>query len=228
MITIKNASVRNALKIIIPFALIPAIIIMGVYVFKENSYMFISVGVIILSLILFISGFEKKKTGTRRLIIVAVMTALSVVGRFIPVFKPVTALTVITAVYIGGEAGFLVGTMSALISNFWFGQGPWTPFQMFAWGMIGLVGGLLSKYLKKSKVALITYGVAAGIVYSFIMDFWALIWNNEIISIEAYLASLLTAIPYTVIYAISNMLFFALLAKPFGEKLERVKLKYGV
>ncbi len=228
MITIKNASVRNALKIIIPFALIPAIIIMGVYVFKENSYMFISVGVIILSLILFISGFEKKKTGTRRLIIVAVMTALSVVGRFIPVFKPVTALTVITAVYIGGEAGFLVGTMSALISNFWFGQGPWTPFQMFAWGMIGLVGGLLSKYLKKSKAALITYGVAAGIVYSFIMDFWALIWNNEIISIEAYLASLLTAIPYTVIYAISNMLFFALLAKPFGEKLERVKLKYGV
>ncbi len=145
MITIKNASVRNALRIIIPFALIPAIIIMGVYVFKENSYMFISVGVIILSLILFISGFEKKKTGTRRLIIVAVMTALSVVGRFIPVFKPVTALTVITAVYIGGEAGFLVGTMSALISNFWFGQGPWTPFQMFAWGMIGLVGGLLSK-----------------------------------------------------------------------------------
>ena len=228
MITIKKASVRNALKIIIPFALIPAIIIMGVYVFKENSYMFISVGVIILSLILFISGFEKKKTGTRRLIIVAVMTALSVVGRFIPVFKPVTALTVITAVYIGGEAGFLVGTMSALISNFWFGQGPWTPFQMFAWGMIGLVGGLLSKYLKKSKAALITYGVAAGIVYSFIMDFWALIWNNEIISIEAYLASLLTAIPYTVIYAISNMLFFALLAKPFGEKLERVKLKYGV
>jgi energy-coupling factor transport system substrate-specific component len=228
MITIKNASVRNALRIIIPFALIPAIIIMGVYVFKENSYMFISVGVIILSLILFISGFEKKKTGTRRLIIVAVMTALSVVGRFIPVFKPVTALTVITAVYIGGEAGFLVGTMSALISNFWFGQGPWTPFQMFAWGMIGLVGGLLSKYLKKSKAALITYGVAAGIVYSFIMDFWAIIWNNEIISIEAYLASLLTAIPYTVIYAISNMLFFALLAKPFGEKLERVKLKYGV
>lgn len=228
MITIKKASVRNALKIIIPFALIPAIIIMGVYVFKENSYMFISVGVIILSLILFISGFEKKKTGTRRLIIVAVMTALSVVGRFIPVFKPVTALTVITAVYIGGEAGFLVGTMSALISNFWFGQGPWTPFQMFAWGMIGLVGGLLSKYLKKSKAALITYGVAAGIVYSFIMDFWALIWNNEIISIEAYLASLLTAIPYTVIYAISNMLFFSLLAKPFGEKLERVKLKYGV
>ncbi|MBQ6052901.1 MAG: ECF transporter S component [Clostridia bacterium] len=228
MITIKNASVRKVLKIIIPFLLVPAVIVTGVYVFKENSYMFISVAVIMLSMLLFVSGFEKKKTGTRRLIIVAIMTALSVVGRFIPIFKPVTALTVITAVYIGGEAGFLVGSLSALISNFWFGQGPWTPFQMFAWGMIGLVGGLLSKFLKKSHAALITYGVLAGIVYSFIMDFWALIWNNEIISFEAYLASLVTAIPYTAVYAVSNMLFFALLAKPFGEKLERVKLKYGV
>ena len=141
MITIKNASVRKVLKIIIPFLLVPAVIVTGVYVFKENSYMFISVAVIMLSMLLFVSGFEKKKTGTRRLIIVAIMTALSVVGRFIPIFKPVTALTVITAVYIGGEAGFLVGSLSALISNFWFGQGPWTPFQMFAWGMIGLVGG---------------------------------------------------------------------------------------
>jgi energy-coupling factor transport system substrate-specific component len=228
MITIKNASLRKVLRIAIPFALVPAVIVAGVYLFKENSYMLISVAVIILSLLLFISGFEKKKTGTRRLIIVAIMTALSVVGRFIPVFKPVTAMTVITAVYIGGEAGFLVGAMSALISNFWFGQGPWTPFQMFAWGMIGLVGGLLSKYLKKSRVALVIYGVVAGLAYSLIMDFWALIWNNEIISMEAYLASLVTAIPYTIVYSASNLMFFALLAKPFGEKLERVKLKYGV
>ena len=228
MITIKSASVRNVLRIIIPFALIPLVIITGVYVFKENSYMFISVAVSILSLVLFISGFEKKKTGTRRLIIVAIMTALSVVGRFIPIFKPVTALTVITAVYIGGEAGFLVGAMSALISNFWFGHGPWTPFQMFAWGMIGLIGGLLSEHLKKSRVALILYGVAAGIAYSFIMDFWAVIWNNEMLTAETYFASVITAIPYTIVYALSNMMFFALLAKPFGEKLERVKLKYGV
>ena len=228
MITIKNASVRNVLKIAIPFVLVPLVIITGLYLLKENNYIFISLAVSILSILLFISGFEKKKTGTRRLIIVAVMTALSVVGRFIPVFKPITALTVITAVYIGGEAGFLVGSMSALISNFWFGQGPWTPFQMFAWGMIGLVGGLLSKYLKNNKTLLIIYGVFSGIAYSLIMDFWAIMWNYEILSGESYLASIITAIPYTITYAVSNVIFFALLAKPFGEKLERVKLKYGV
>ena len=118
MITIKNAALRNILKIIIPFLLVPAILAVGVLVFKEKSYTAISIVISVLSLVLFISGFEKKKTGTRRLVIVAVMTALSVVGRFIPIFKPITALTVITAVYIGGEAGFLVGAMSALVSNF--------------------------------------------------------------------------------------------------------------
>ena len=228
MITIKNAALRKVLKIIIPFLLVPLALAIGIFVLEEKSYTFISIAVSILALVLFISGFEKKKTGTRRLVIVAVMTALSVVGRFIPLFKPITALTVITAVYIGGEAGFLVGAMSALVSNFWFGQGPWTPFQMFAWGMIGLIGGLLSKYLKKSHALLIIYGVFSGIVYSFVMDLWAVLWHKDVLTAEIYIAALVTAIPYTVIYSVSNMIFFALLAKPFGEKLERVKLKYGV
>ena len=82
------------------------------------------------------------------------MVALSVTGRFIPFFKPVTALTVLTAVYLGGEAGFLCGALSAVISNFWFGQGPWTPFQMLAWGMIGLFAGLLASPLKRSRIRL--------------------------------------------------------------------------
>ena len=228
MITIKNAALRKVLKIIIPFLLVPATLAIGVSFLEEKSYIFISLAISILSIVLFISGFEKKKTGTRRLVIIAVMTALSVVGRFIPIFKPITALTVITAVYIGGEAGFLVGAMSALISNFWFGQGPWTPFQMFAWGMIGLIGGLLSKYLKKSRLSLIIYGVLAGIVYSFVMDLWAVMWHSETMTAELYTAALMTALPYTAIYSVSNIIFFALLAKPFGEKLERVKLKYGV
>ncbi len=228
MITIKNAALRNILKIIIPFLLVPAILAVGVLVFKEKSYTAISIVISVLSLVLFISGFEKKKTGTRRLVIVAVMTALSVVGRFIPIFKPITALTVITAVYIGGEAGFLVGAMSALVSNFWFGHGPWTPFQMFAWGMIGLIGGLLSKYIKKSRILLIVYGVLAGIMYSFVMDLWSVTWYSDALTSEIYIAALVTAIPHTAIYSISNLIFFALLAKPFGEKLERVKLKYGV
>ena len=118
--------------------------------------------------------FEKKKTGTRRLVLCAVMIALSVVGRFIPLFKPITALTVITAVYIGAESGFFVGALSAVISNFFFGQGPWTPFQMFAWGMIGFVAGMIGEHMRGRRVLLVIYGVISGIVYSLVMDVFLL------------------------------------------------------
>lgn len=228
MRAVKNEKLRFALKIIIPFFLIPGIVALGVTVFNEKKYSFISLAVTALSLLLFAAGFENKKTGNRRLIIVSVMVALSVVGRFIPFFKPVTALTVITAIYLGGEAGFLVGALSAVISNFYFGQGPWTPFQMLAWGLIGLFAGFLSQPLKKSRVLLCLYAVVAGLLYSFVMDVWSVVWYSGSPTLNMYLAAIGTALPFTALYAASNVLFLLLLGRPFGEKLERVKLKYGV
>lgn len=228
MIVIKNRAVRKILKIAVPFVLIPAAVAVGIVVSGEKSHAFISLAVTVLALLLFIAGFEKKKTGTRRLIIVAVMIALSVTGRFIPLFKPITALTVLTAVYLGGESGFLVGALSAAISNFYFGQGPWTPFQMFAWGIIGLVAGMLASPLKKSRAALVIYGVLSGAAFSLIMDVWTVMWYNGAFDITLYLTALATAVPHTVIYSVSNAIFLLLFAKPFGEKLERVKIKYGV
>ena len=162
------------------------------------------------------------------MVIVAVMTALCFAGRFIPFLKPVAALTVITGLYLGGEAGFLVGSLSAVLSNFYFGQGPWTAFQMLAWGLIGLFAGMLSKPLLVNRILLLLYGALAGLGYSFFMDIWTVLWYNEGFSIKLYAAALVSAIPYTVSYAVSNVLFLYLLAPPFGEKLQRIKVKYGV
>lgn len=228
MIVIKNSQLRSVIRIVVPFALIPACLGAGVFLFEQKRYAYVSLAVTLLSLLLFIAGFERKKTGTRRLIIVSVMTALSVVGRFIPMFKPVTALTVLTAAYLGSEAGFLTGALSAVISNFYFGQGPWTPFQMYALGLIGLIAGFLGAGLRKSRVLLVLYGALAGIAYSFIMDIWTVIWYNGGFEFKLYAAALSTAVPYTILYAVSNVIFLWFFAKPFGEKLERVKLKYGV
>ena len=225
MIVIKNKAVRKVIKYTVPYVLIPAAVAV---VFDEKRYAYVSLAVTVLAILLFVSGFEKKKTGNRRIVIASVMTALSVAGRFIPFFKPVTALTIFSAMYLGGESGFLVGAMSALISNFYFGQGPWTPFQMFAFGMIGLVAGLLSDRLLKSRAALYVYGAASGIVYSFIMDVWTVLWYNGQFSFSLYIAALATAIPYTVIYSVSNVFFLKLFSKPFGDKLGRIKIKYGV
>lgn len=228
MIVIENDRLRRALNVAVPFVLIPLLVICGAFLFEERRHMIVSTGVALLALLFFATGYEKKPTGSRRMVIVAVMTALCIVGRFIPFFKPVTALTVITAVYLGGESGFLVGALAALLSNFYFGQGPWTPFQMLAWGMIGLIAGFAANLLKYHKCLLLVYGVMAGILYSAVMDVWTVIWYDGSFHVELYLTSLVTAIPHTVMYAVSNFIFLWFMAKPFGEKLERIKIKYGI
>ncbi len=228
MIVIRNARLRRILSVVIPFAVIPAVIVAGVFMSGSKGYAFVSLAVTLLSLLLFAAGYEKKKTGTRRMVIVSVMVALSVIGRFIPLFKPVTALTAIAGVWLGGEAGFLVGALSAVISNFYFGQGPWTPFQMLAWGLLGLVAGLLKKPLKGSRILLTLYGVLAGMAYSLVMDVWTVLWYNGSFSWELYWAAMLTALPHTILYAVSNAIFLWFLAPGFGQKLERIRTKYEI
>ena len=225
---IKSSFLRKFLKFAVPFLFIPVCVLLGVFVLDEKRYVFVSLAVTVFVLLLFVSGFEKKKTGTRRLVLCAVMVALSVVGRFIPFFKPITALTVITAVYIGSEAGFFVGALSAVISNFFFGQGPWTPFQMLAWGLIGFFAGLLGDKLKGRRVPLVIFGVAAGAVYSLVMDVWSVMWFSGGLDAGTYLDAVVAALPHTALYSFSNAAFLWLISKPFGEKLERVKLKYDV
>lgn len=228
MIVIKDQRLRNFIRVAVPFVVIPVITIVGSIAFDRKKHIIISLAVAVLSLLLFAAGFEKKNTGTRRMVIIAVMTALCFAGRFIPFLKPISALTIISGMYLGGEAGFLVGALSALLSNFYFGQGPWTAFQMLAWGMIGLFAGILSVPLRKYRPVLIIYGAIAGVAYSMIMDIWTVLWYAEGFKVDLYVAALGTALPYTASYVASNVLFVSLLAKPFGEKLGRIKIKYGV
>ena len=139
-----------------------------------------------------------------------------------------TAITVITAVAFGGEAGFTVGSLSAVVSNFYFGQGPWTPFQMFSWGIIGLLAGLLRRLLKKHIAILCIYGALAGIAYSLTMDVWTVLWSEGAFVPKEYAAAVIAALPLTAVYAVSNVVFLLLLAGPVGKKLERIKEKDGL
>ena len=228
MIVIRNARARTALRYLIPFLLIPAAVALCALVFEGQRYLIVSLGIAALALLLFMTGFERKNIGSRRMVITAIMTALAVFGRFIPLFKPITAICVMTAVYLGAEAGFLCGSMSVLISNIWFGQGPWTPFQMLGFGLIGLFAGYLSKVLLKSRRLMLSYGVIAGLAYSFIMDIWTVLWYAGGFDWKLYTAAIVSAIPFTLLYAVSNVVFLLILRKPVGNKLERVKIKYGV
>lgn len=228
MLLIKNKNVRGFIGKAFPFIIIPVVAVLGATVFDNSRHLIISLAIAVMTLLVFAAGYEKKKVGTWRMVIASVMIALCVFGRFIPLFKPITALTIITGMYIGSETGFLVGAMSALISNIYMGQGPWTAFQMLAWGLIGYIAGIAAEPLKRHRALMLAYGVISGIAYSFIMDIWTTLWYSGEFDTGVYLSALVTAIPYTVSYAVSNFIFLFFLARPFGQKLERIRTKYGV
>lgn len=223
---------KKVIKYLCVFLVAPLIVLCGVFFLGDRKYAFVSLALSVVACIPFFVSFEKGKNDARRIVIIAVMTALSVAGRFvfapIPFFKPVTAIVIITAIYLGAEAGFITGAFSAVVSNFYFGQGPWTPFQMFAWGLIGFLAGLLAKRLVESKVLLIIFGALSGVVFSFIMDVWTTLWADGTFNIARFITSITTAAPFTVVYMVSNVIFLLLLTKPIGRKLQRLKTKYGI
>ena len=225
---------KQILNYFIVLLLVPLTIYIGVTFFEDRSYVFISFILVILASIPFLMSFENKEANTRYMVIIAVLVALSVVGRFllaaIPAFKPVTAVVVISAIFFGAEAGFLVGALSAIISNIYFGQGPWTPFQMFSWGMIGFIAGLpkVRDILKKNRLMLLLYGIFAGVVYSLMMDVWTVLSLDNAFNLKRYLTAITVATPFMITYAVSNVIFLLLIMKPIGEKLNRIKIKYGI
>lgn len=228
MTVIENRPVRTVIRIAVPASLTAAAVLCALFASDGRKYAVLTVITALLSLLLFLAGFDKRRIGSRRLVLGAVFITLAVAGRFIPQIKPLTAVVIISGMFTGAETGFLVGSSAALISNIFFGNGPWTPLQMTAMGLIGFFGGVFSKPLKKSRVILALYGVLCGIFYSMFMDIWTTCSATGSLQLSAYLDSVIAAIPFTVIYSVSNVIYLLLLTPPFKRKLERISEKYGL
>lgn len=231
----RKISARTALAAALVLALIPATIWLGMAFLGERRYYVISLLVILEGLVPFAVAFEGRRPQARELVVLAVLCAITVASRaalaWLPFFKPVTALVIIAGVAFGGESGFLVGAVSAFASNFFFQQGPWTPWQMMAWGLIGFLAGLLfhGRAGGKRVWALCLYGGAATLVlYGGLMNTW------DVISVQAELtwpmiwAACLRGLPLDLLHAAATVLFLLAAARPMLEKLERVKVKYAL
>ncbi len=229
---------KDKISYLIVFIIIPIIIYMGNKMFnaKSNSraYYFISLSIIFLIMIPFFISFEKRKPNSREVVIIAVLTSIAIAGRgaffMLPQFKPVTAIVIIAGVTLGKETGFLVGALTGFGSNFFFGQGPWTPWQMFSFGIIGFLSGLLfSKgLLKKSKKVLCIYGgLVTFILYGLIMDFASVIMATGYITIQGYITSLIAGLTFNLIHGAATVFFLYILSDPMIEKIDRIKIKYG-
>lgn len=231
----RKISKRTKIATLLILFLIPLTIFIGIYYLGDKKYYFISLLIILETMIPFGFAFENRKPKARELVIISALCAIGVAGRtaffMLPQFKPVAAIVIISGVAFGGETGFLVGAITAFVSNFFFGQGPWTPWQMFSFGIIGFLAGIMFQkgILRKTKTDMCLFGfVATFVIYGGIMNPASVIMWQSNININMVLSSYVMGMPFDFIHAVSTVFFLFLAAEPMLEKLERIKIKYGL
>ncbi|MCR4771233.1 MAG: ATP-binding cassette domain-containing protein [Oscillospiraceae bacterium] len=231
----RRLSKRTVLATVLILLLIPVTLFVGEVYLSGSKYYFIILLVMLECMTPFFLIFEGRKPQPRELVIIAVLCAVSVAGRMVffmlPSFKPVLALLIIAGVAFGGETGFLVGAVTMLVSDVMFSAGPWTPWQMFAAGIVGFLSGVLFRkgLLRRSRVSLCIYGALAAIViYGGIMNPAAVyMWAHEI-NWKQILTSYVTGFPVDAVHAAATWIFLWFAAEPMLEKLDRIKVKYGL
>ena len=226
---------RTAAATVLILLLIPLTLFVGVHFLEGRKYYFISLLILLECMLPFFLIFEGRRPQARELVLIAVLVAMNVAGRaaffMLPEFKPVVAMTILAGVAFGGETGFLVGAMTMLVSNMLFSQGPWTPWQMFAMGIVGWLAGVLYRkgVLRRSRLSLCVFGVfCSTVVYGGIMNpASALMWAGKL-SWPILLSYYITGIPVDLVRAAATAAFLLLGAEPMLEKLDRIKTKYGL
>lgn len=213
--------------------LIPATLFLGTKLSGKSYY--ITGTLIILELMIpFFLAFEGRKPQARELVVIAVLCALAIAARVvipIPHFKANFAVIMLAGIAFGPEAGFMVGAMSAFASNFMYGQGPYTPWQMMAYGAGGMLAGFLfaKNRLPKKPVVMAVFGFFAVILWiGPLMDCSSIFLMLSHISWKSVLAVLLSGLTVNVANGLCTALVMILFGRPLLDKLERIKIKYGM
>lgn len=294
---------RLALTAVLIFLVIPALIALTVFLGSKRLYMPLSLLILVMIMAPFFMIFERRKPRAREVVLIAMMSALTVASHtFFHIAFPVqigTAMVIISGISLGPEAGFLIGAMSRFVCNFYMGQGAWTPWQMFCWGLLGFLAGLafnreiskqnsISNFKKmmapvlcvifSELVAYISFLVWPGIdktffgwrvylfgiiglllavifqkgklktdnitmavftfvvtfvIYGGIMNFAAMCLSmNEPgslgIGVKALKALYVSGVGYDFYHALTAAICVFVIGTPMVNKLERIKIKYGI
>lgn len=202
--------------------------------FDKVNYYIISVAVLCLSMLPFIISFERHESSAREVTLLASLITLAVVSRaafyLVPQVKPIAAVVIVAGACLGMERGYIVGVFSAFISNFLFGQGFWTPFQMAALGAVGLLAGLLFKFIRPTRWALSAAGfVLAFAVYGLVVDISTVLamYGNHITPVGV-LSVYAAGVPFSFAFGVSTAVFLFVFGEAFVKKMMRIHIKYGM
>ena len=185
------------------------------------------------SLAVFVGGYERSRPGLRQIMPTVVLAALAAAGRIvfapIPDFKPVSAICILAGVCLGRRDGFMVGALAALTSNFFFGQGPWTPWQMYAWGLVGYLAGVLEDAgALKRRGAVLAFGFLSAMLYGLLLNGWYVIGFVHPLTWPPVLAAFAAGFPLDCVHGVATVVFLAALFVPWRRKIDRVVAKYAL
>lgn len=239
------AFAAEVLAIVAVPAVLAACVVSG---FEQTALL--PLAVVLVSLGVFFIGFEGARPRMRDVMPTVVLAALAASGRILfapfPDFKPVSAIAIIAGVAFGRRSGFMVGALAALASNFFFGQGPWTPWQMYAWGLMGYLAGCFAQTgafdgaeaagdedaTKAARILralpLYAFGFISGFLYGLILNLWSIVGFYHPQDAVQFIAIYAAALPFDVMHGVATVAFLLALYAPWRRKLERVKRKYGL
>ena len=215
-------------------SLLGALLLLSVW--WEDYYLYLSLGVALTAILLLVTRFERRQIEARELVLLAVLAAIAAVSRVpfasIPSVQPTTFVIMMSGLVFGAGSGFIIGAVAALASNMILGQGPWTPWQMVAWGLVGFSAGLL----RKRKIMQVTwgrilFGIAWGFLFGAIMDLWGLLaftQSGSELDTNILLSYFAGSALFDIMHSVSNVIFLLVFGGVWIKILTRFKRKYGL
>lgn len=223
----------NIATLLVFLLLIPATLFFATKL-PGRSFYITGTLIIIELLIPFFMAFEGRKPQARELVILAVMCAIAIVARVaipMPNFKAIFAVIMLSGIAFGPEAGFMVGAISAFASNFFYGQGPFTPWQMMAYGAGGMLAGFLfaKGRLPRKPWLMAVFGFLATLLWvGPLLDCSSIFLMLSNLSWTSVGIILTAGMPMNVGNGICTVLVMLLFGKPLLDRLNRIQVKYGM
>lgn len=192
------------------------------------DYGVLSVVVLLVSFAFVFVSYERRKGSVKEIALIASLSGLAGVGRVpfaaLPNVQPTTFLVIISGYVFGPSFGFMVGGVAAIMSNSFLGQGPWTPWQMLAWGLAGASAGILKNFMKNpSRLFLSIFAFAWGFLFDYIMNIWHWLFFVKPLSLQSFIAVYISSFYFDFMHAVGNFTFTYLLGTDFINILSRFK-----
>ena len=225
---VRSRNYLTIVSIVIFILLVSSIIFL-----KYNAYLLVSLAIIFCMMLPFFARFEIRKITGREVVILAILAAIAAVGRVpfaaLPSVQPTSFVIIITGLVFGAESGFIVGAVAAIVSNIFLGQGPWTPWQMYAWGMMGMSAGLFrNTWWMKKMWGKVIFGFIWGYLFGWFMNLWIVVSNIENLTWELFASIYVASIYFDLAHGLSNVFFLIVFSTSWIRIMERFKRKYGL